>query len=55
MLSFKDTKTGLAVYLDGKKIGTIMAWFTRFRYVPNAGTRYAGDPYDTVAEVKRTL
>jgi hypothetical protein len=44
----------VAVFLEGRRVGTIRPMLAGFRYFP-LGQRQGGEKYQTLAEVKRSL
>lgn len=56
MITYKDKPDGdIAVLLDGKVIGHIECFQRGYRYVPKAGKKHAGEVFDSVAKVKKSL
>lgn len=54
-ITYKDVSGAeVAVFLEGRRVGTIRPLLAGFRYFP-LGSRTGGDKYTTLAEVKRSL
>jgi len=51
---YEQGKRGIVVFLDGKRVGTIIKRDGMYCYRP-IGTVYYGDPFATVEECKRSI
>ena len=54
MITYKDTLEGIAVYVDGRKSGHIVAQSTGFMYVPNQ-SKDGSDVFSKLSDLKKSL
>lgn len=55
MITYKQSPSHVAVFLDGKRVGSIKAWKSEgFRYYPK-GFKDGGRVFQSVEQVKQSL
>ena len=55
MITYKDTIKGIAVYVDGKLSGYVVAQLNGFMYVPKQSKYGGGDVYTKLSDLKKSL
>jgi len=53
-ITYKQQKNGQAVYLDGKRVGTIWRVATGWSYFPK-GQKKGGETFPSLAKVKASI